>query len=120
MQGMERSYDFHELIGCANIVNHLAAIEYGKNGLKFDRAHHKQTNIWAKLHPLGEDESVANLVDYSRLESDAAIVNCLREGFKSAQGMLRGLSMAPSTVARDKKWFLVQPWALMAGGQVFW
>ena len=29
MQGMERAYDFQELVGCANTVNHLAAIEYG-------------------------------------------------------------------------------------------
>ena len=41
MQGMERLYDFHKLIGCANTVNHLAAIEFGENGLKFDRVHNK-------------------------------------------------------------------------------
>jgi hypothetical protein len=32
---MERVYDFHELVGCANTLNHLSAIEYGDNGLQF-------------------------------------------------------------------------------------
>jgi hypothetical protein len=36
IQGMERAYDFHELVNCANTLNHLAAIEYGDNGLKFN------------------------------------------------------------------------------------
>jgi hypothetical protein len=33
MCGMERAYDFHELMNCANTLNHLAAIEYFDNGL---------------------------------------------------------------------------------------
>jgi hypothetical protein len=36
IQGMERAYDFHELVNCANMLNHLAAIEYGDNSLKFN------------------------------------------------------------------------------------
>lgn len=119
MQGMERSYDFHELLGCANTVNHLAAIEYGENGLRFDRVHNKQRNIWAKLHPLGEGERAADLNDYSGLECDDAVVICLKEGLKSAQSMLRGLNMAPSAVARDKKWF-VEPWVVEAVDTKHW
>jgi hypothetical protein len=38
MQGIERAYDFHKLVNCANILNHLTAIEYGNNGLRFDSA----------------------------------------------------------------------------------
>lgn len=29
MVGMERAYDFQELLGAANIVNHLSQLEYG-------------------------------------------------------------------------------------------
>jgi hypothetical protein len=35
MVGMERAYDFHELLNSANILNQLSAIEYGENGLPF-------------------------------------------------------------------------------------
>jgi hypothetical protein len=41
MQGLECAYDFHELVGCTNILNHLFAIEYGDNGLQFGRVHNK-------------------------------------------------------------------------------
>ena len=34
MVGMERAYDFQELLGTTNIVNHLSQIEYGRNGIK--------------------------------------------------------------------------------------
>ena len=119
IQGMERSYDFHELLGCALTVNHLAAIEYGENGLKFDTVHNKQRNIWAKLHPLGENQEAANLSDYSGLETDAQVILCLQEGFKSAQVALRILNMAPSIVAREKKWFL-EPWSLEAADDKHW
>ena len=109
MQGMEQAYDFQELVVCANTVNWLAAIEYGHNGLKFDRAHNKQRNIWAKLHPLEAGQSPANLADYSAIAIDQDIVAALKEGLKAAQTQLKVLNMAPSTYARTKTWFL-EPW----------
>ena len=45
MQGMERVYNFYELLGCTNTINHLARIEYRDNRLKFNRQHNKQKNI---------------------------------------------------------------------------
>jgi hypothetical protein len=42
---MERAYNFHELINCANAVNQLSAVEYGKNRLQFGQAHNKQKNV---------------------------------------------------------------------------
>ena len=33
MNGLERAYDFHELVNTANTLNHMSALEYGKNGL---------------------------------------------------------------------------------------
>jgi hypothetical protein len=50
--GMERAYNFHELINCANALNQLSAMEYGKNGLQFGRAQNKQKNVWVDLHPM--------------------------------------------------------------------
>ena len=52
MNGMERSYDFHDLVNTANTLNHLSNVEYGDNGLKFGGVHNKIENIWASLHPL--------------------------------------------------------------------
>jgi hypothetical protein len=89
----------------------LAAIEYRNNGLKFDRVHNKQQNVWGDLHPLAEGKTPPNLGGYLHISDDSNIVNALKEGLKEAQSMLRILYMAPSTVAREKRWFL-QPWSI--------
>ena len=106
MQGMERAYDFKELVGCANTVNQLAAIKYGQNGLQFPRAHNKQQNIWAELHPLEDGQAPADLGDYSTLATDEDFVAALKEGLKAAQTQLKVLNMAPSNYAQNKVWFL--------------
>jgi hypothetical protein len=61
MVGMERAYNFHELINCANSLNLLSTVEYGKNGLKFGRLHNKMKNVWADLHPLNDGDEPADL-----------------------------------------------------------
>ena len=119
MQGMERAYDFQELVGCANTVNQLAAIEYGENGLQFDRAHNKQRNIWGDLHPLEPGQAPPDLANYSSLSTDADIVLALKEGLKAAQAQLNVLNMAPSTYAKNKSWFL-QPWRLESADPKHW
>jgi hypothetical protein len=106
MQGMERAYNFHELINCANALNQLSAVDYGENGLQFGQAHNKQKNVWANLYLLQEGEDIANLADFSGLATDEDIFGALREGFKEAQALIRVLNMAPSTVAKHKKWFI--------------
>ena len=111
MCGMERAYDFKELLNCSNALNHLVAIEYGENGLKFPRAHNKQKNIWADMHPLAEGEQCGNLADYSLIGSDEDVVLALKDGLKEAQAMIRTLNMAPLSVARNKQWFL-EPWVV--------
>ena len=116
---MERAYDFHELVGCANTVNQLAAIEYGHNGLQFDRAHNKQCNVWSDLHPLQPGEEEADLSDYIALGSDEDFVTALKEGLKAAQSMLNSLNMAPSTYARNKTWFQ-QPWLMEVADPNHW
>ena len=119
MQGMERAYDFQELVGCANTVNQLAAIEYGENGLRFDRAHNKQQNIWADLHPLEAGQAPVDLGDYSSLTTNEDIVLALKEGFKAAQTQLKSLNMAPSAYAKRKTWF-AEPWVVERADPKHW
>lgn len=86
----------------------MSAIEYGDNGLEFDRAHNKQTNIWEKLHLRLEQK----LGDYSAMGTDEDVVFALKEGLKEVQSMLIILNMAPfplSTMCRDKTWY-THPW----------
>ena len=107
MVGLERAYDFHELVNCANTFNHLSSIEYGENGLKFGKVHNKMTNIWAEINSLEDGETLCDLGDYSSVSSDIMIIEALKEGLVEAQRMLNCLNMAPSAQAsRDKKiWF---------------
>ena len=107
MNGNERAYDFHELLGTANTLNHLSEVEYAENGLKFNKQHNKMENIWAQIHPLGANEGPCNLGDYTDISTNAEVVSALQEGFRMAQMMLRHLNMAPSVHARPnlKLWF---------------
>ena len=111
MQGMERAYDFYELLSCANTLNQLSDIEYGTNGLRFGCFHNKLENIWAKLHPLQEGKVPTNLGDYRSIANNNMLVLVLREGFKQVKRLLRVLNMALSARARQKKWF-TKPWKL--------
>jgi hypothetical protein len=70
--------------------------------------HNKQRNIWGELHPLKEGEVAADLGDYSKLSETGELVSVLQEGLREVQSLLRVLNMAPSIVAREKKW-LLQP-----------
>jgi hypothetical protein len=106
MSGMERAYDFHELARAANTMNQLSEVEYDENGSQFGRVHNKMTNIWAKLHPLESRELKADLGDYTLVGTDDLLVEAMKEGLLEAQKMLRSLNMAPSAVAKQKKWLL--------------
>jgi hypothetical protein len=88
MQGMEQAYDFHELLGCANTINHLAGIEYGDNGLKFIRQHNKQKNIWGTIHPLAEGQHPIDLGDYSNICTNNDLILALKQGLREAQSFL--------------------------------
>jgi hypothetical protein len=56
-------------------------------------------NVWARLHPLGENKIPCDLGDYSKVSCED-VVAALKEGLKEAQKMPRALNMVPSTVAR--------------------
>lgn len=111
MNGMERCYDFHDLLNTANTLNRLSSVEYGENGVQFGRVHNKVENIWATLHPLLEGETPADLGDYSLIATDFDVIAALKEGLKIAQDMLRVLNMAPPNQASPaaKLWFR-SPW----------
>jgi hypothetical protein len=113
MNGNERAYDFHELLNTTNTLNHLSAIEYAGNGLKFNKQHNKMENIWAKLHPLKADKTPCDLGDYLEIPTNVEVVLALKEGLIEAQQLLRHLNMAPSVHARAnlKVWFN-KPWEL--------
>jgi len=75
MVGMEHACDFFELVNCANILNHIATIDYGENGFEFGQIHNKMEIVWVdKLHPLQEGESIANPIDYSLIRSNEDIL----------------------------------------------
>lgn len=95
MVGLERAYDFHELVSTANTLNQLSGIEYGENGLKFGRMHKKMTNMWAQLHPLGDGEDPRDLGDYSSIASDANVVAALKVGFKGSTESVAGPKYGP-------------------------
>jgi len=121
MVGLERSYDFHELLGCANTVNHLSQIEYGGNGIKFGRAHNKMNNIWGKLHPLQPDEVEPDLGDYTAVSTNDHVISALKEGLKDAQRMISSLNMAPNSQAstKQKLWF-EKPWLVEQADKLSW
>jgi hypothetical protein len=68
---------------------------------------------------LVEGHASPNLVDYSQIKEDSDIIEALQAGLKEAQSMLRVLNMAPSSIARDKHWFL-QPWSIEALDPKHW
>jgi len=111
MVGMERAYNFHKLVVCANTVNHLSQIEYGGNGIKFGQAHNKMNNIWGKMHELRDNEVPPNLANYTVVATDELVIEALKEGLKDAQRLINTLNMAPNAQAssRNKDWFH-KPW----------
>ena len=113
MNGHERAYDFHELVNTANTLNHISAIEYGKNGLAFKKQYNKMENVWESLHKLQAGEERCSLGDYNIISTNEEVISALQEGLKEAQGMLCSLNMAPSTQCQAKKkiWY-EKPWVL--------
>ena len=84
MNGQERAYDFHQLVNTANTLNHISAVEYGKNGLVFKKQHNKMDTVWESLHKLQPREQRCNLGDYSLIPTNAEVVSVLQEGLKQA------------------------------------
>ena len=111
MNGQERAYDFHQLVNTANTLNHISAVEYGKNGLVFKKQHNKMDTVWESLHKLQPGEQRCNLGDYSLISTNGEVISALQEGLKQAKSMLRSLNMAPSTQCQPRRriWY-DKPW----------
>ena len=103
MNRQERAYDFHKLVNSANILNHISAVEYGKNGLASKKQHNKMENVWESLHKLQPGEQRCNLGDYTAITSNADVIAALQDGLKEAHASFRPLNMAPSTQCVAKK-----------------
>ncbi|KAL3677704.1 hypothetical protein R1sor_020660 [Riccia sorocarpa] len=117
MAGVERAYDFGDLLRSAGSLNRLAEIESMKDGVVVPRAHDKMKCVWEELHPVPCDDKglrvgrLPNLGDYSEVSTDSDIILALEEGFKEAQTLLRVLDMAPSVHCRaDKAAWFKRPW----------
>ena len=96
MNVLEYAYDFHELVNTANTLNHISAVEFGKNGLAFKKQHNKMETMWESLHELQAGKEPCNLRDYSLILTNAHDIAALQEGLRAAQSMLQFLNMAPS------------------------
>ncbi|KAL2653470.1 hypothetical protein R1flu_021598 [Riccia fluitans] len=99
MRGYERNYDFGDLLDCVSGLNHLAALEYGKEAVKLSKAHVKQRPLRAKLHPLLPGHAKPDLFDFARLAIDDHITKALKVGLQEAQSLFTQLNMSPH--ARD-------------------
>ncbi|CAM6085927.1 unnamed protein product [Calypogeia fissa] len=117
MSGVERAYNFGDLLRAAGSLNRLAEIESSKGGVVFPRVHSKMKTVWEELHPVLVDANgyrtipIPNLGDFSQIQTDACLIEALKEGFQEAQKLLRVLEMAPSIHCQPSKarWFH-QPW----------
>jgi hypothetical protein len=101
MVGLERAYDFHEVVGTAHTLNHLSSIEYAENGLQFGRAHKKMENIWHKLHPLQEGETAAHLGNYGGIQMEAEVIATLKDGLREEIAIVRVWSRERGAGSRD-------------------
>ncbi|KAL3678685.1 hypothetical protein R1sor_021641 [Riccia sorocarpa] len=117
MNGVERAYDFGDLLRLAGSLNRLAEIESEKCGVVCPKAHGKMKNIWEQLHPIPCDTTGRNLIkesnlaDFSQVQIDADIISALKEGYIEASKLLHVLEMAPSAHCNREaaRWFR-RPW----------
>lgn len=111
MAGVERSYNFGDLLRAASTLNRQAEIEGDDDGVRFPRAHKKMKTVWDLVNSTPKDVLPANLGDYTSILTDEDLIVDLKEGFSEAKKYLRVLNMAPSTnCSRERsRWFRV-PW----------
>ena len=50
MVGVERAYDFADLLHAIGTLNRVVEEESNPQGLRFNKSHKKQMSIWNKLH----------------------------------------------------------------------
>ena len=100
MVGVERAYDFTDLLHAVGTLNRVVEEESNSQGLHFNKSHKKQENIWDKLH----QETIQNtdiLSQYDSISTDAKIVEALKNGLKDAQDILSTLGMQPGNYTQS-------------------
>ena len=61
MVGVERAYDFTDLLHAIGTLNRVAEEESNPQGLHFNKSHKKQESIWNRLH----QETIQNIEIFS-------------------------------------------------------
>ena len=118
MRGHERSYDLAELVDCATNLNRLAAMDLAEGMMGVGKSHKKHSNIWMKLQVEEGVPVKADQANYTGIETDAEVINALKEGLVLAQSTATELEMNPSTSCRNKVWWST-PWKVEAKGVKF-
>ena len=103
----ERNYDGCDLVESAGAISHIAEFEANPKRPQFAQAHKKQTHTWTKLE-MNSILSLANLGDYTELESDDQFISALKLSFSEAQMLCAELGMKPAKVPMNSWW--KQPW----------
>jgi len=107
MAGVERAYDFIDLLHVVGTLNRVAEEESNPQGLHFNKSHKKQESIWNRLH----QETIQNiciLSQYDSISRDTKIVEALKIGLKDAHDILSTLGMQPENYNQSSWW--VKPW----------
>lgn len=65
MDGMERTYDFNNLIHAIGTLNRVVEEESNPQGLNFNKFHKKQESIWNRL----QQETIENIGILSQYDS---------------------------------------------------
>ncbi len=105
--GVERAYDFTDLLHAIGTLNRVVEEESNPQGLRFNKSHKKQMSIWNKLHQQTIEEGDV-LSQYDSISTDDKIIEALKIGLEDAQGVLLGLGMQLGRRIEDSWWF--KPW----------
>ena len=94
MVGVEREYDFVDLLHAIRTLNRVVKGESNPQGFRFNKSHKKQMSIQNKLHQqtVYEDDVLSQ---YDSISTYNKIIEALKIGVEDAQGILQGLGMQP-------------------------
>ena len=77
MVGVEREYDFTDLIHATRTLNRVAEEESNPHWIRFNKSHKKQMSIWNKLHQQTIEEGDV-LSQYDSISKDNKIIQSLK------------------------------------------
>ena len=103
MVGVERTYDFLDLLHAIGTLNRVVEEESNPQGLHFNKYCKKQMSIRNKLHQQIVEEGDV-LSQYDSISTNNKIIEYLKIGLEDAQKILLGLGMQPE---RHKRFLVV-------------